>query len=96
MNRKALVDQELARREAVRAVLLSIWDPVGVGSNIHLKDEYDGYLSSIVASAGSDDPTHQKIWERLLVIETELGMFCEPMGRRMAAEAIGRLLRPTE
>jgi len=32
----------------VRSVLLNDWDPVGIGDNLNLSDEYDGYIGSII------------------------------------------------
>ncbi|CAN5324410.1 hypothetical protein BH10PSE3_BH10PSE3_36380 [soil metagenome] len=42
---RELIHQRVAR---VRGVLLNQWDPLNVGDNRKLADEYDSYLSGIV------------------------------------------------
>lgn len=32
----------------VRSVLINDWDPLGIGNNSNLKDEYDGYVGAII------------------------------------------------
>jgi hypothetical protein len=32
----------------IRAILLKDWDPLGVGDNPHLSDEYDAYIAGIL------------------------------------------------
>lgn len=32
----------------IRAVLINDWDPVGIGNNANLSEEYDGYIGSII------------------------------------------------
>ena len=32
----------------IRSVLINDWDPVGIGDNPNLSDEYDGYIGSII------------------------------------------------
>ncbi|WP_458409103.1 hypothetical protein [Bacteroides congonensis] len=32
----------------IRAVLIKDWDPLGIGTNLNLGDEYDGYIGSII------------------------------------------------
>lgn len=32
----------------IRSVLINEWDPVGIGDNSNLSDEYDGYIGSIM------------------------------------------------
>lgn len=32
----------------VRSVLINDWDPLGIGNNSNLKDEYDGYIGTII------------------------------------------------
>jgi len=34
--------------EQIRTILLRDWDPVGIGDNPNLKDEYDSYLPELV------------------------------------------------
>ena len=33
---------------AIRSVLINDWDPVGIGDNPNLSDEYDSYIGSII------------------------------------------------
>jgi hypothetical protein len=37
------------RRDEIRRILWEEWDPIGVNSNDHLRDEYDGYADQIYA-----------------------------------------------
>lgn len=32
----------------IRSVLIKDWDPIGIGDNPNLSDEYDGYIGSII------------------------------------------------
>lgn len=32
----------------IRTVLINDWDPVGIGNNSNLSDEYDGYIGPII------------------------------------------------
>lgn len=32
----------------IRTVLVKDWDPVGIGENLNLGDEYDGYIGPII------------------------------------------------
>ena len=34
--------------QSIRAILLNDWDPLIVGDNPHLSDEYDDYIPAIV------------------------------------------------
>lgn len=45
LTHRELVHQRIAR---VRRVLLDQWDPLNVGDNRKLSDEYDSYLGEIV------------------------------------------------
>jgi hypothetical protein len=42
------------RTETVRAILLQDWDPLIVGDNPNLADEYDRYLPEIIRLLNSD------------------------------------------
>lgn len=45
LTHRELVHQQIAR---IRRVLLDQWDPLNVGDNRKLSDEYDNYLGEIV------------------------------------------------
>ena len=47
VSRRKALRQRIA---AVREVLLELWDPLGVGGNPHLADEYDSYLGKVLAA----------------------------------------------
>ena len=32
----------------IRTILIKDWDPLGIGANLNLGDEYDGYIGSII------------------------------------------------
>ncbi|MGD9492953.1 MAG: hypothetical protein AB7V36_06320 [Bacteroidales bacterium] len=34
--------------EKIREILLREWDPIGIGTNIKIRDEYDGYIGGIL------------------------------------------------
>ena len=34
-------------RQAIRRVLLEVWDPIGIGDEPNAQDEYDGYVGPI-------------------------------------------------
>ncbi|SFK55551.1 hypothetical protein [Methylocapsa palsarum] len=37
----------------IRTILLKDWDPLGVGDNPNLADEYDAYIPSVLALLGN-------------------------------------------
>jgi hypothetical protein len=52
-------EQSRERRAAIRRILMSEWDPIGVNDTPEAADEYDGYIGSVLdllnAKASSDD-----------------------------------------
>jgi hypothetical protein len=52
-------EQSRQRRDAIRRILMSEWDPIGVNDNPEAADEYDGYVGPVLdllnARAGSDE-----------------------------------------
>jgi regulator of sirC expression with transglutaminase-like and TPR domain len=68
---RELIHQRIAR---VRRVLLDQWDPLYVGDNRKLADEYDGYLGEIVKAL--DEPVSVEQLARLLA-DIEDGWFDE-------------------
>jgi len=70
-NRKQLI-------YLIRKVLLSEWDPLFVGSNPKLADEYDDYIDRILqVFEGPRSPDLDKIVECFQWIEEELGVHSE-------------------
>jgi len=80
-------------RQRLRNILLSVWDPLCVGDNPNLADEYDRYLPALLEllQQNGDEAALAKALER---IETEeLGMQSPSAGIRKAAAEIHRLTR---
>lgn len=46
-----MTDQE--RYARVRSILLKAWDPLCIGGNFHLADEYDAFLPRLIDLLGS-------------------------------------------
>lgn len=69
----------------VRNILLRDWDPIGVGDNPNLVNEYDSYLMEIVEliKSGCD---FTQLHEHLLSIEKELGIRLPDAQRSKAVE----------
>ena len=58
----------------IRSVLINEWDPIGIGDNSHLSDEYDSYIGSII-SILKQRPSIETIVAFLEKIEiTEMGI----------------------
>jgi hypothetical protein len=66
--------------ETVRAVLLADWDPLDVGSNMNLRDEYDSVVREIVSTAKSAQ-RGKEIYDILLRAEQEFEIFPIDFGR---------------
>jgi hypothetical protein len=60
------------RFERVRAILLRDWDPLVVGENPHLSDEYDDFIPGILRLL-DDHCTAEELEEHLAAIDAELG-----------------------
>ena len=71
----------------VRIILLRAWDPLGIGDNPHLTDEYDAYIPDIIrlVQQGSDAA---EIVQHLKKIETSLGIHPPSEGRTRAAKQL--------
>ena len=74
---------------SVRQVLLSDWDPLEVGENPALIDEYDSYVPAILEALQGDSPREHLISE-LQRIEQSLGCTVSPRERETAAEKLLR------
>jgi hypothetical protein len=80
-------------RERLRAILLSEWDPLCVGDNPNLADEYDRYIPALLALL-QGDADEAEIAKALQRIEKEqIGMQSPSSGIERAATQI-MLLRP--
>jgi hypothetical protein len=60
---------------SVRDILLEKWDPVCIGSNPNLRDEYDSYLGPLVGILRDPSVTKPRVVEYLLSVEVrEMGL----------------------
>lgn len=79
-------DQSREKRNAVRQILMSEWDPIGVNDTPEAADEYDGYIGPLLdllnARASSDE-----VAEYLQTVEIE---------RMGLADALGNPLLPAQ
>ena len=41
---------------SIRSVLLNDWDPIGIGANSNLHDEYDSYINPIINMVIQNQP----------------------------------------
>jgi hypothetical protein len=58
-------DESRRIRKAIRHVLLTEWDPIGVGHIPACADEYDSYIGdvySILIDGSNDDAVAQYLW----------------------------------
>jgi hypothetical protein len=76
-------EQQLAR---IREILLDVWDPLGVGKNWHLHDEYDGFLPRIFTALRKGD--HNSLYVMFDDIERELGVTSSHDQRTRAMQAL--------
>ncbi len=79
-----------ARRyhEAIQAVLLREWDPIGIGDLPEAADEYDGYVGEIYGMLLRHE-SRQQLTDYLWWIETQhMGLY----GNRPTTEAIAARL----
>lgn len=71
----------------IREILLKDWDPIGVGDNPKLSDEYDEYLGAIVQMI-ANGITFNALSEHLIGIENELGIRLPDAQRDAAVNAL--------
>jgi hypothetical protein len=73
-------EQSRERRDAIRRILMSEWDPIGVNDTAEAADEYDGYIGPVLdllnARASSDE-----IAAYLRKVETERMGLTDVQGR---------------
>lgn len=64
---------DMANQEKIRLVLLEHWDPLCVGSNIHLSDEYDDYIEPLQRLL-AENASNKKLLQKLREFESCLGV----------------------
>jgi hypothetical protein len=62
--------------DSIREVLIKDWDPVRVGDNEKLRDEYDRHIA-VVYRLLNDGASETEIADRLFKIEHDLGMLAK-------------------
>lgn len=78
----------LRRIDEVRRVLLADWDPLSIGSNPMLSDEYDAYLGKVLKALDTGEA--ERIVDLLVELENDLGV--EPADRDSLAPVARHLL----
>jgi hypothetical protein len=73
--------------DRVRAILLRYWDPLDIGENAALRDEYDGFLSSVVKLLREGSSSAAFV-AALQDIEVELGCTVSPEKRAATVEKL--------
>jgi hypothetical protein len=71
----------------IRDVLLREWDPLQIGGNSNLTDEYDAYISSLVGKL-RHNPNVIELKSCLEQIEKEMGVETSEETRRKTAEEL--------
>ena len=68
------MDRKVVRQriERVRQMLFADWNPLQVGSNPNLSDEYDSYLPRVMKAIDTGDA--ERIVDTLVQIEDDLGV----------------------
>lgn len=80
--------------EPARAVLVDTWDPLDIGSNRMLRDEYDAYLGVVVRMLKDPSTTGATLSSYLAHVEDhELGVQGDPEKRSLAVQALLELVR---
>jgi hypothetical protein len=74
----------------IRTILLEDWDPIDVGDNPSLLDEYNAYMSELTKLV-SGGASQDEIAGYLKTVEETLGLNSPAERRRRAAEALTRL-----
>jgi hypothetical protein len=74
----------------IKTVLLNDWDPIDVGDNPNLSDEYDAYLPDLIELV-TDGASGDEIARYLKTVEETLGLKLPTERRRRAADALTQL-----
>lgn len=73
----------------VREILLKQWDPLDIGDNPQLSNEYDAYVTTIAGLLASEGASYEAIDKQLSRIEhQEMGIHGLADRRHAAAEAL--------
>ncbi|MBA4233881.1 MAG: hypothetical protein C0465_25245 [Ralstonia sp.] len=80
----------------VRKILVDVWDPLRIGGNELLHDEYDAYIPEIISYMGSPSSNAEGIYNLLKDLEVNNLGGKEEDSPRMAAAAKLYLLASTE
>ena len=73
--------------EKVRDILISDWDPIGVGGNPNLRDEYDGALAPILQALARSSNAGE-LTDLLTALEARYGAPRDGGGRTRAVEKL--------
>jgi hypothetical protein len=71
----------------IREILLEFWDPINIGDNPNLADEYDSYIPRILQSLKTS-PSDETLFDLLAGIEKELGATIPDDQRRRTIKAL--------
>ena len=89
-------DRSRARQyqAAIRAVLLTQWDPIGVSQHPEAQDEYDSYVPGVYRLLASREVDRGSLFFHLWQIETErMGLSETPASRQHTYAIVDRLLQ---
>jgi hypothetical protein len=84
------IDRKVVRQrlERIRQMLFADWDPLQIGSNPNLSDEYDSYLPKVMKTIDTGDA--ERIVDTLVQIEDDLSV--GPVEDRTALLPVARRL----
>lgn len=74
MQLKILSENKMKKNdqmEAIRVILLYYWDPLNIGENNNIRDEYDAYIPHIIKILKSDRSS-ERLYHYLLDVEIKL------------------------
>jgi hypothetical protein len=81
--------------EEVRKILVDDWDPIGVGGNPNLRDEYDAALGPIIRPL-AESPNVYELKALLAGLEASYGVAHSNPGRGQAARKLRALRESVE
>jgi hypothetical protein len=70
----------------IRSILLEVWDPLSVGGNAKLSDEYDAFIP-VIRKALASGAEEGALVELLMRLERDLGVDPSVAASRAAARA---------
>ena len=68
------------RRDVIRQILMSKWDPIGVSGTLEAADEYDGYIGPLLDLLNTK-ATFDEVAEYLRTVEIERMGLTDAQGR---------------